>query len=321
MHHFRSVLILSLVPLSALAGSSADYSLDPAVVDFGGLMASSVDYAVNASAMVGGIQGAEDYALRSGYAGQLMDPVAMTLDGAGSTITLNERGSRQLAATLRYDDDTTGALSADHISWSVVSGPISGISSGGLMTAGSVYQNTSAEVHAVYQSMDGTLQISVVNTGNDDFGNYAADGLPDTWQVQYFGESGSQGVATADGDSDGLNNLQEYAFGMNPSQGSASAVAWNGSTLQSAGTPIAFASGTGSSFTFRAVFARRLDYLTAHLTYAVEFSADLVTWKASTSTPTVLAADGQVQAVSVPYPFSVNGKKAKFFRVKVQSQP
>jgi hypothetical protein len=91
--------------------------------------------------------------------------------------------------------------------------------------------------------------------------------------------------------------------------------------LQSAGTPIAFASGTGSSFTFRAVFARRLDYLTAHLTYAVEFSADLATWKASTSTPTVLAADGQMQAVSVPYPFSVNGKKAKFFRVKVQSQP
>ena len=319
MLRFRSIFILSLAPLSALAGSSVDYSLDPTVIDYGGLMASSVDYAVNASAMVGGVGESDYYVLRSGFPGQLMDAVAMTLDGAGSTITLNERGSRQLAATLRYDDDTTGALSADHITWSVVSGPISGLSSGGLMTAGSVFQNTSAEVHAVYQSMDGTLQISVVNTGNDDFGNYAADGLPDIWQVQFFGENGSLGGPTADGDSDGLNNLQEFAFGMNPSQGAAAALAWNGSTLESAGTPIAFASGTGGSFTFRAIFARRVDYLTAHLTYTVEFSGDLVTWKASTSNPTVLAADSQVQAVSVPYPFFVNGKKARFFRVKVQS--
>ena len=318
--NLRAILFfVYLMPFAAQAGTSADYSLEPAAVDCGGQVASSVDYSVNPSAMAGGASSSEFYALRSGYAGQLMNAVAMTLVGADSTIDLNEGGTRQLAASLRYDDDTTGALSADLISWSVVSGPISGISSGGLMTAGSVYQNTSAEVHAVYQSMEGTLQISVVNTGNDDFGNYAADGLPDTWQVQFFGDNGSQGGPTADGDSDGLNNLQEYAFGMNPSQGTATALAWNGSTLESAGTPIAFASGTGGSFTFRAVFARRVDYLAAHLGYTVEFSGDLVTWKASTSNPTVLAADSQLQAVSVPYPFFVNGKKARFFRVKVQS--
>ena len=320
MHHFRSLFILSLVPLSALAGSSADYSLDPAVVDFGGLMASSADYAANSSASAGGAAASDYYALRSGYAGQLMDIIAMTLDGAGTVVSLNEQSSQQLAASLRFDDDTTASLAADRISWSVVSGPIAGISSSGLMTAGSVYQNTSAEVHAVYQSMAGTLQFSVVNTGDDDFGNYATDGLPDTWQVQYFGESGSQGGPIADGDSDGLNNLQEFAFGMNPSQGSAAALAWDGSTLESAGTPIAFASGTAGAFTFRAVFARRVDYLAAHLAYSVEFSGDLVTWKASTSSPTVLAADSQVQAVSVPYPFFVNGKKATYFRVKVQSR-
>jgi hypothetical protein len=314
-----NLFFVYLMPFAAQAGTSADYSLDPVATDCGGQVASSVDYSVNPSAMAGGAASSEFYALRSGYAGQLMNAVAMTLVGAGSTIDLNERGTRQLAASLRYDDDTTGVLSADRISWSVVSGPIAGISSGGLMTAGSVYQNTSAEVHAVYQSMEGTLQISVVNTGNDDFGNYAADGLPDTWQVQFFGDNGSQGGPTADGDSDGLNNLQEYAFGMNPSQGTAAALAWNGSTFESAGTPIAFASGTGGSFTFRAVFARRVDYLAAHLTYTVEFSGDLVTWKASASKPTVLATNSQVQAVSVPYPFFVNGKKARFFRVKVQS--
>jgi hypothetical protein len=67
------------------------------------------------------------------------------------------------------------------------------------------------------------------------------------------------------------------------------------------------------------VFARRKDFAAAGLTYTVEFSGDLATWMDSTSTPSVLADDGTIQVVSVPYPFFVNGKKATFFRVKVQS--
>jgi hypothetical protein len=109
--------------------------------------------------------------------------------------------------------------------------------------------------------------------------------------VTYFGESGSPTTAgpEADPDADGLSNLQEYAFGMNPSQGS---------------------SGTAGSFTFRAVFARRKDFSAAGLSYTVEFSGDLSSWRASTATPSVLADDSEIQAVSVPYPFFVNGKKA-----------
>jgi len=68
------------------------------------------------------------------------------------------------------------------------------------------------------------------------------------------------------------------------------------------------------------VFSRRKDFATAGLTYSVEFSGDLATWKTSASTPTVLADDGEIQVVSVPYPFFVNGKKAAYFRVKVQSR-
>jgi hypothetical protein len=75
---------------------------------------------------------------------------------------------------------------------------------------------------------------------------------------------------------------------------------------------------TASSFSFRAVFARRRDHVAAGLSYTVEFSGDLSTWRASTATPTLLAQNGEIQAVSVPYPFFVNGKKARFFRVKVQ---
>jgi hypothetical protein len=130
--------------------------------------------------------------------------------------------------------------------------------------------------------------------------------------VTYFGESGSPTTAGPEAvpDADGLSNLQEYAFGMNPSQGSSGMLEWSGSTLQQRGVPKPFASGTAGSFTFRAVFARRKDFSAAGLSYTVEFSGDLSSWRASTATPSVLADDSEIQAVSVPYPFFVNGKKA-----------
>lgn len=57
------------------------------------------------------------------------------------------------------------------------------------------------------------------------------------------------------------------------------------------------------------------------LTYTVKFSADLVNWQTSTVTPTVLGTDGTHEAVSVPYPFFIGGKKARFFTVGVGTAP
>ncbi len=315
----RFILALVFLPSAASAQGSADYRLEPGVVDFGGLRGGSADYIADFSTTVGGAGSSTDCALRLGYAGQLADAVSLSILETSSPMTLNERSSRQLEVTAVFDDDTTAAISAAEVSWMVQSGPIASISSLGLMTAGSVYQNSAAVARAAYGNLSDKVDVAINNVGTDDFGSYAADGLPDLWQVQYFGANGSQAGPAGDGDGDGLNNLQEFAFGTNPFQGSAAPVAWEGGTLQAAGAPTPFASGSDGSFTFRAVFARRVDYLSASLTYTVEFSGDLVSWKASTSTPTVLAADSQVQAVSVPYPFFVNGKKARFFRVKVQS--
>jgi len=80
------------------------------------------------------------------------------------------------------------------------------------------------------------------------------------------------------------------------------------------------------------VFGRRKDYVTAGLTYTVQFSAGLDIWVNSTDTPTVLTGAGDanpsaVEAVSVPYPlfipFTRNGvpgfEKPTFFRVRVSS--
>jgi hypothetical protein len=42
------------------------------------------------------------------------------------------------------------------------------------------------------------------------------DGLPDPWELQYFGNL-NQG-ANGDPDGDGLTNAQEYALGRNPTK-------------------------------------------------------------------------------------------------------
>ena len=53
------------------------------------------------------------------------------------------------------------------------------------------------------------------NTSNPDDTN--GDGLPDTWQIQYFGSIGSpQATPGADPDGDGFSNLQEYLAGTDP---------------------------------------------------------------------------------------------------------
>jgi hypothetical protein len=55
---------------------------------------------------------------------------------------------------------------------------------------------------------------------------------------------------------------------------------------------------------FEAVFTRRKDHQLAGITYTVEFSADLFRWTASSATPSILAdgGDGEIEAVSVPFP-------------------
>jgi hypothetical protein len=319
--HFIACFLLT--PTAVMAGTSVDYSLEPAVLDGGGTAGSSANYALNPSIGPGAAVASTDYVLRSGFSGMLSDAASLALTAAGAASSLNERATLQLVARIRYDDDTLAALAlpAANVTWSVAAGPLASINSVGLATAGSVYQDTSATAMAIYQGVDGLLPITVRNLTNDDFGSYAADKLPDLWQAQYFGGSG---IATnagpeADGDGDGLSNLQEYAFGMNPSLSSSGMLEWSGSTLQQRGVPKPFASGTAGSFTFRAVFARRKDFGAAGLSYTVEFSGDLSFWRASTATPSVLADDSEIQAVSVPYPFFVNGKKATYFRVKVQS--
>lgn len=306
-------------PLLAAMATSANYTLDSGTLDSGGLKGIAANYAIDFSMAAGGAGDSPNDRLRTGFAGLLRDAVALEIDRSASTWSINERAVRQLEANLLFDDGTIEQLIASEVVWSVAGGPIAGVDASGNATAASVYQNTPAVVGAAYAGQSGTRTFQILNVGDDDFGAYAGDGLSDLWQVGYFGENNAQAGPGADADADGLINLQEFAFGTNPVISNSGPVAWSGGVLQQRGLPLPHVETSGDAFGFRAVFSRRKDREAAGLAYSVEFSSDLAAWQTSTATPAILAQDNEMEVVSVPYPFFLNGKKARFFRVRVGS--
>lgn len=157
-----------------------------------------------------------------------------------------------------------------------------------------------------------------VNTASSFVSSLAAHTYSE-YAFVYFDSNTAPGTGPLDDfDFDGHSNLAEFGFGMDPTVAGTANLALSGAVLSQRGLPIARATNTGTGVTYEAIFGRRKDTL-AGLTYAVQFSANLTTWVTSTATPVVLADDGVIEAVSVPYPLFVNGRKARFFRVQVTS--
>ena len=217
-HTSIPLLLLALsAALHAGPRSSASYSIPTDIADSGGRHTASASYSNDAS--IGGVAGSSIVAApaelaRHGYIGQLYEVTALQL--AATPATVNEGASRQLGGAQLLDDSTTLAVPAAAIAWSVLSGPLTNISNGGLAIAGNVYQNTAASVQGSYAGNIGALGLNVLNTNPDNFGTYAADGIDDAWQVQYFGLNNPLAGPLQDPDADGQNNLFEYIAGVVP---------------------------------------------------------------------------------------------------------
>jgi hypothetical protein len=127
------------------------------------------------------------------------------------------------------------------------------------------------------------------------------------WRQTYFGSSQASGIAldSADPDRDGLSNLAEFAFGLNPTQ-----------TGSDAGTRAE--SPPNQQEGMRAVFRRRKDHLTAGIDYIVEFSSNLIDWTPSSEIPVFMADEGDVERVSLQFPILQNGQPGRFFRVRIE---
>ncbi len=130
-------------------------------------------------------------------------------------------------------------------------------------------------------------------------------------------------ATTSNPDGDTLTNLMEFAFGTDPTASTSGPITYEGETITSLGLPTTSISNITNGVDFRAVFGRRKNYVAAGLTYTVQFSAGLDIWVNSTATPTVVASDETMDAVTVPYPLFIQTargvEKPTFFRVAVSS--
>lgn len=180
-------------------------------------------------------------------------------------------------------------------------------------------------------------QFNIIDTGGNFTGSprVIVQGLADGWQFttgfdvlsgEFRINSTSNGVAgtppgndinNLDGDAD--TNFMEFAFGTDPAVSDSGVMQVTGNTMIRRGSPIVSLTNTPTGVDYRAVFCQRKDKASLGLTYTVQFSADLTTWQDSAATPTLVADDGDYEAVSVRYPFFVNGKKARFFRVSIST--
>lgn len=219
----KPILLAALCLTAFIAGADAtqrastDYSVDLDTVDAGGTTFTSTDYSINASVNDYGATAGEQfpgYLAKGGYIGQLFD-VASLLPTAPGT-TLNEGVTLQLGVVQVLDDETLLPVDPSAVTWSVASGPITGINTNGLATGATVYQDTLAVARADYLGYSGTLSLTILNVNTDDFGSYAGDGLPDDWQVQYFGENNANAAPGVDADGTGQTNLFKYIAGLNP---------------------------------------------------------------------------------------------------------
>ena len=216
-----SLLLAAFVtPALAFAAprTSANYTFLTDITDAGGKRATSTNYTNDGT--TGGIAGISSVAApagtaKHGYAAQLYDVTGLVVNSAVPSV--NETTTLQLAAWQFLDDTSLLAVSATSVTWLVVSGPVSGISAAGLATAGTVPQNTAATVQGSFGGFTGSLNLTVLDTIPDNFGSYAADGLPDDWQVQYFGQPPNTNAGpNADPTGSGHTNLFKYIAGLNP---------------------------------------------------------------------------------------------------------
>jgi len=194
----------------------------------------------------------------------------------------------------------------------------------------------SASFEVVFTPGGAGLRKAVVSIASDDGDeavfDFAVQGRGWTeaeaqWRAAHFGTAAQGTEMLDDFDGDGVGNLLEFAFGTPPADraGGLSPLQYSGplsggGAVEAGGQPVTLREGNGNG-DFHAVFARRRDFAAAGLTYRVQFSPDLISWQDDGTEPAVLADNGGLQIVGVPYPQPGDGQRAGFFRVKVGLAP
>jgi hypothetical protein len=210
----RGIAALPLAFLASLSAASGAEIAHRIIDAAGGRANGGLRYQNYAT--LGGISGhpaPEGYQARNGYLAELYEPVTFTL--VTPRTLLDEREVIQLTATLGLDDGSLLRLQTAEITWHISGSPLM-IGPTGLLNVGNVFQDTTVQLTATYAAFAKALSLHIRNSGIDDFGLYAGDGIDDTWQIRHYGLNNPAGIATADPSGTGQNNLFKFLAGLDP---------------------------------------------------------------------------------------------------------
>lgn len=160
--------------------------------------------------------------VRSGFVGQLWDPVSLSI--TPQSASMQENSILQLSASVLGDDGIVQPLSAS-LTWETAS-VFLGVDAAGLFVSTSLPSNQVASVIARSGELTGHAEILLLDVTADDFGDFAGDGLDDAWQWMWFAGDPTQGQPGDDGDGDGQDNAFEFLAGTTPIDGTSFLQTW-----------------------------------------------------------------------------------------------
>jgi len=207
---------ISLLSWSVCPGETL-YQLTVQAIGAGGRQSAAGNYSnLGSLGGIGGSTASENGSTvaRPGFPGQLFEVVGIFLPD--EALVLDEWASCRLSPAANLDDGSTLEVNPADADWTVLSGPVGSIPPDGLLVADNVYMDQPASVRMNYIDQSVELALLIRNVGDDDFGSYAGDQLPDDWQVDYFGVDNPDAGPGKDPDSDGQNNQFEQAAGLDP---------------------------------------------------------------------------------------------------------
>ena len=153
--------------------------------------------------------------LMPGYIGQLIEATNLVLTAAPSPVA--EETTSQLGGLAWLDDGTMAIIHGSDMAWASPVFPLVSISPAGVALAAAVCADTPASIAGGYLGLQNTAGLLVKDTDPDNYGAYSHDGLPDSWQIQYFGIPPNPNAGpAADPLHTGQNNLFKYYAGLNP---------------------------------------------------------------------------------------------------------
>ena len=210
----KQLLALLFCTVNVLAGSTGGpYTITSDGLSAAGGRSSSATYEDDTSAggTGAGNTSSEAYDAASGQSATLRDAIGLM----PGPLKIAEGSTTPLGLYQLLDDSTLLATSSLGAVWSRISGPLT-LTSGGSATTEAVFSNQTAQVQLVLNSVTISGSITIEDSIADNFGSYAADGIGDDWQVQYFGQNSPNAAPGLDPDGDGHTNLFEFTAGLLP---------------------------------------------------------------------------------------------------------